>query len=115
MTEEELLEKWAAEQPIYEAWGQHVVDRITLDLVDIVAPVGVDVFIRIPPKQRLKADFSFVEKAFYRKFYSDPYNQITDKVGVRFVVLLARDLGIIERAIVQCTDWSASKDRDPER
>jgi putative GTP pyrophosphokinase len=115
MTEEELLERWAIEQPIYEAWGQYVVDTILLRLVDKVAPVGVDVFVRIPPKKRLKEDFSFVEKAFYRKFYADPYSQVTDKVGTRFVVLLGRDLDAVEQAIVECPDWRASKDRDPVR
>lgn len=113
MTEEELLERWAAERPIYEAWGQHVVDQILARLVEKVAPVGVDVFVRIPPKQRLKVDFSFVEKAFYRKAYKDPYSDITDKVGARFVVLLGRDLDAVEQAISECPDWRASKDRDP--
>lgn len=117
MTEDELLERWAAEQPIYEAWGQHVVDQILGSLADKVAPVGVDVFVRISPKKRLKEDFSFVEKAFYRKgkAYQDPYAEITDKVGARFVVLLGRDLATVEQAIVECPDWRASKDRDPER
>lgn len=117
MTEDELLERWAAEQPIYEAWGQHVVDQILIFLTNKIAPVGVDVFVRIPPKKRLKEDFSFVEKAFYRKgkAYQDPYAEITDKVGARFVVLLGRDLMAVEQAIVECPDWRVSKDRDPER
>ena len=117
MTEDDLLERWAVEQPIYEAWGQYVVDQILVFLKDKIAPVGVDVFIRIPPKKRLKEDFSFVEKAFYRKgkAYHDPYAEITDKVGARFVVLLGRDLGVVEQAILACPDWRASKDRDPER
>lgn len=117
VTEDELLVRWAAEQPIYEAWGQHVVDQILFFLKDRIAPIGVDVFVRIPPKKRLKEDFSFVEKAFYRKgkAYQDPYAEITDKVGARFVVLLGRDLAAIEQAIIGCPDWRASKDRDPER
>jgi putative GTP pyrophosphokinase len=117
MTEDELLERWVEEQPIYEAWGQHVVDQILVFMKDKVAPIGVDVFVRIPPKKRLKQDFSFVEKAFYRKDkdYKDPFADITDKVGARFVVLLGRDLDAVEQAILECTDWCASKDRDPEQ
>src|SRR4051812_4453137 len=94
MTEDELLEKWVAERPIYEAWGHYVVEQISQRLVEKLPAVGIDMFIRIPPKVRLKEDFSFVEKAFYRKAYDDPYAQITDKVGIRLVVLLGTDLDV---------------------
>ncbi len=114
MTEEELLERWAAERPIYEAWGHYVIEQVSARLVDKLPKVGIDIFIRIPPKYRLKDDFSFVEKAFYRKAYDDPYTQITDKVGTRFVVLLGTDVPVVGEAITSVETWKASKDRDPE-
>jgi putative GTP pyrophosphokinase len=115
MTEEEFLLQWTRDRPVYEAWGQHVVDSIIRALVMTIAPLSADVFIRIPPKIRLKADASFLEKAFYRrKHYSDPYGEITDKVGVRFVVLLTQDIRHVQTAIESCPDWVSSKDRDFE-
>lgn len=116
MTEEEFIQLWARERPMYEAWGHHVVNRVLDALAPQISPLAADVFLRLPPKARLKADASFLEKAFYRaKQYQDPYREITDKVGVRFVVLLTDQIAIVERAIVDCNDWDASKDRDFEK
>ncbi|MDX3884129.1 MAG: RelA/SpoT domain-containing protein [Sphingomonas sp.] len=99
---------------MFEAWGDAVVASIVEGLNGNLSPISADIFLRIPPKARLKADVSIVEKAFYRKNYDDPYNQITDKVGVRFVVLLNSDLKMIEKIIEECDLWTASKDRDFE-
>jgi ppGpp synthetase/RelA/SpoT-type nucleotidyltranferase len=99
---------------MFEAWGDAVVERIVQGLNGSLSPLSADIFLRIPPKARLKADVSIVEKAFYRKNYDDPYNQITDKVGVRFVVLLNSDLKMIAKVIEECGLWTASKDRDFE-
>ena len=114
MTEDELLALWAADRPMFEAWGSFVVEQIVRGVEGAVSPMAADLFLRIPPKARLKQDVSLVEKAFYRKDYDDPYEQITDKVGVRFVVLLTSDLRIVEKAINDCPHWTASKDRDFE-
>ena len=100
---------------MFEAWGNHVVYQIVERVRDQISPMSVDLFIRIPPKPRLKEDFSLLEKAFYRKEYDDPYARITDKVGVRFVVLLTSDLKTIESAIASSPAWTASKDRDFEQ
>ncbi|WFU23159.1 RelA/SpoT family protein [Bradyrhizobium sp. CB1717] len=115
MTEDELIEKWSAERPMYEAWGDYVVARVIDQVRSQIAPLAVDLFLRLPPKPRVKADASFLEKAFYRnKSYSDPYGDITDKVGVRFVVLLTDHIRVVSDAITKCPDWDASKDRDFE-
>jgi putative GTP pyrophosphokinase len=50
MTEDEFLAKWRKDVPVYEAWGQHVVERVQAALVPMIAPVAADVFLRIPPK-----------------------------------------------------------------
>lgn len=114
MTEEQLLARWVAERPMYEAWGDHVVKTITEKLAPLIAPVSSAVFLRVPPKARAKADGSLVEKAFYRKQYANPYDDITDKVGVRFVVLLNSQLAVIKSILENVSDWSFSLDRDLE-
>lgn len=115
MTEAEFLERWSKERPMYEAWGHYVVQHVVGRVRAQIAPLSADVFLRVPPKARLKGDASILEKAFYRnKPYVDPFNEITDKVGVRFVVLLANDIKVIDDAITTCPDWEASKDRDYE-
>jgi ppGpp synthetase/RelA/SpoT-type nucleotidyltranferase len=115
MTEDELIELWTRDRPMYEAWGQHVVACVVKYLRAKIAPLAADIFVRIPPKPRLKGDASLLEKAFYRKKgYADPYADITDKVGVRFVVLLSDQIRIVEDAITDCPDWDYSKDRDYE-
>lgn len=116
MTEAEFLERWVRDRPMYEAWGHYVVERVVDHVRTQIAPLSADIFLRVPPKPRIKGDASFLEKAFYRnKIYDDPYNDITDKVGVRFVVLLAAHIQVLEDAITTCPDWDASKDRDYEQ
>lgn len=101
---------------MYEAWGKYVVSCVTDRLNDQISPLSADVFLRLPPKARTKRVSSFLEKAFYRnKNYEDPYNEITDKVGVRFVVLLTTDIRTVEDAISTCPVWDAVKDRDFEK
>lgn len=115
MTEEEFLSRWYQERPSVEAWGKFVAQKVMELIAPIVAPLSADIFVRIPAVPRVKADGSIITKAFYRgKDYSDPLKEITDKVGVRFVVLLDRDIATVCRAIEECGEWEASKDRDFE-
>lgn len=81
--------------------------------------MSLDYFIKVPVRPRLKADSTLVDKAFYRKKpYKNPYDDITDKVGMRFVVLLTTDIkkicDVIEGAAASAW-WEASKDRDYEQ
>jgi putative GTP pyrophosphokinase len=116
MNEAELLSKWAEDRPMYKAWGAYVIKQVTDALRARIAPISTEVFLRISPKARLKEDTSLLQKAFYRnKPYTDPYNEITDKVGVRFVVLLTQDIKFVEEAVTSCESWVASKDRDYEQ
>lgn len=116
MTEEEFLERWYGERPIVEAWGKFVAQKLMNQIAPLVSPVKADIFIRIPVNPRLKQDGSLVTKAFYRdKDYQDPLNDITDKVGVRFVVLLAKEIVTVCKALEECADWEWSKDKDYEK
>lgn len=105
MNESEFKSTWDSEKPIYRAWGKYVVDNILKYIED--DGIKATEFFKIPPGYRLKDDGSLIDKAFYRpgKSYSDPYNQIEDKVGARFVVLLLEDIARICRIIERVGIW----------
>lgn len=133
MTEKEFLDRWEEEKSLYATWGSYVIENIlngidmgnkpsfnALNLPNevcqkILGEWSGDPFeiVRIQPKARLKDDISLLQKAFYRgKGYDDPYKSITDKVGVRFIVLHEEQIGEIEPIIEICPMWDCSKDFD---
>ncbi len=113
MTEEELRLRWEAESPLYEEWGRHVINCIKEKLEAISHPRSLDEVIKIPPYPRIKTTSSLIDKSLYRKRYENPYEDVEDKVGVRFVVLLTQDIRLVEQAIRSC-GFTTSKDRDFE-
>lgn len=106
MNEREFIEQWRKDKPLYDSWGRFVVDQICEQLE--ADRLDLKVFLKIPVKHRVKDDSSLVDKAFYRsdKSYEDPYNQIEDKVGARFVVLLLGDIQKIQQIIESSEYWS---------
>lgn len=115
MTESEFLERWHAERKSYAAWGLFVKNQIVEGLHATVDRFDAHAFLKIPPEPRTKTDDSLIGKAFHRnKPYADPYVNIEDKVGVRFVVLLTSDIKKIQHVIEQSTRWTCSLDRDYE-
>ncbi|MGV2098308.1 GTP pyrophosphokinase [Rhizobium sp. 21-4511-3d] len=119
MTSElEILERWRADKASYEVWGKFVVEKVVEALsIDIEAP---HLFLRLPVAPRLKEETSLIQKALYRgKGYANPYDEIEDKVGVRFVVLTSDEISIVENAITQFGDkfwfWEKSRDFVEER
>lgn len=116
MNESEFKSKWETEKPIYEEWGEYVAAAIS----DELAKIGKDLaqFLKVPAVPRLKSDMSLIDKAFYRKKnYADPYSEIEDKVGVRFVVLLIEDIRTICQAVENIDIWTvdACKHFDEDR
>jgi len=104
----ELIARYEAERPLFEAWGQFVTNTVMERL-----PGGGKGLIKVPPQPRTKTVESLVQKAYYRgKGYTDPYAEITDKVGTRFVVLLLEEIQTVCDVIKACTHWSCSVDRD---
>lgn len=110
----DFLERWEGERPVYDAFGKFLVE-------ELIAGVGAKIdgsseaFFKIPPTWRTKDADSFLEKAFYRgKGYASPFDEITDKVGARFVPLLGNQIAIIEAALVEIQGLDISKDRDYE-
>jgi len=115
MTEKEIRLLWESERKIYEAWADFIKTKITDQLIIALPELDVNYFLKLPVQPRSKELKSLVDKALFRnKTYANPYRDITDKVGMRFVVLLSSDIRIIENVIQNIDDWEISKDRDFE-
>lgn len=113
--EEAFLARWHEEREAYLAWGRYLSKSVIEALEPLITPVKVGYFLKAAVEPRLKDDQKLVEKAFYRnKGYQDPYGDITDKVGTRFVVLLGSHISAVVSALESFTDWTRSKDRDYE-
>lgn len=112
-TEAEILDRWHSEKGSYEAWGKFVVQTIVDELSSAVEIPQL--FLRLPVVPRLKTDISLLQKALHRgKVYKNPYDDIEDKVGVRFVVLTSDEIPFIEKIITGEGDryWFWEKARD---
>lgn len=115
MNENEFLQQWHNEQVMYAAWGCYVVDFISAALVNDLHK-DLKNFLKIPATSRVKEDESLIDKAFYRdKNYQNPYEDIEDKVGARFVVMLVSEVNDICEVIEKAHRdgiWHANKCRD---
>ncbi|CNF20861.1 (p)ppGpp synthetase [Yersinia ruckeri] len=106
---DEFIATFEREKDIYSSWGKLVLQNIQNKLKEN----EMESILKIEPSYRMKDISSLIEKAFYRsKNYKNPYEDITDKVGVRFVVLLTDDIPIIKKIIEDCSLWEYSDDRD---
>jgi len=112
MTEEQFIDKYEKGKHIYKAWGDYVRESI-IKKMSVAFNDNLEMILKIAPSPRLKDNNSIIQKAFYRKKnYSDPYNDITDKIGVRFVVLTEEDVKKVTEIIDDETSWVCSQDRD---
>jgi ppGpp synthetase/RelA/SpoT-type nucleotidyltranferase len=80
------LERFREERLVLE----QIADLLRGQLVDLIRSAGIDGTVTA----RAKDERSFAIKAF-RKGYSDPWQQITDKVGGRVVVALPSDVDVV--------------------
>lgn len=115
MTEAEFLQHWKSEKTMYDAWGDFVVSFICKRLIQDHAK-DLKTFLKVPVNHRVKEDNSLIDKAFYRsKQYKDPYSEIEDKVGARFVVMLVSEISDITGIILRASEegvWDALQCRD---
>lgn len=105
MNELDFLLNWRNDKPMYKAWGDLVVSELCQQLT--VIGRNLDVHLKQPAKARVKSDDSLIDKAFYRphKHYKNPYEDIEDKVGCRFVVLLVEHIDELSEIIKQNDRW----------
>lgn len=114
MNEIQFIERFRAEKKFLEAYADFVSSKLTGAIVSTLK-IDPDNYFKIPIKFRLKGDDSLIQKAFYRnKNYNDPYNEITDKIGGRIVVLLEEQANDVCSVIEKLEDFTFSKDRDFE-
>lgn len=119
MNEQQILKQWETDKPLYRAWSKFIAQEIERMLMPAITPIPLDHFLKIPMVPRLKGDSSLIDKALYRnKLYKNPYEDITDKVGMRYVVLLTTHIhtfcSIIESAACE-PFWYQTKDKDYEK
>lgn len=113
INELQFIEKYENQKASLSAWGNDIIKYI----IEVLKRKGynTDYFIKIPVSARVKDNTSIIQKAFYRgKKYENPFDDITDKVGIRFVVLLLEDIEVIKNIIENSSIWEYSKDRDFE-
>ncbi len=105
MNREEFIDKWNEEKAMYRTWGEFVISEIKQAITD--KGYSVDSFLKHPAKARVKDVHSLVDKAFFRKDknYQDPYNEIEDKVGGRFIVLLVDQIKELASIIESSQYW----------
>jgi len=112
--DEQLRIKYESEMGCYQAWGEYVCDHILAELEK--QSIDPQCFLKIYPViPRVKDIQSYLDKAHSpQKKYTDPDKQITDKVGIRFVVLTENDIESIKIIIEKWTSVSYSNDNDYE-
>lgn len=113
MTPETFGAQLDAQRSIFEAYGQFVIDRIKSSLRADLSPAKFDELLKVTPSFRVKEKASALRK-IAKKEYQDAVLEMTDIVGVRFVVLLEADIQLVEKAIITCGGaWTPRKDRFP--
>jgi putative GTP pyrophosphokinase len=102
------------------AWGEFVTVYVCSELSkQLGTQQALTAFLKLPAIPRVKDDDSLIGKAFGRGLGwdnpGDPYDEITDKVGTRFVVLLLQDIERVRQIVVDSPHWTATKSRDFEQ
>lgn len=110
---ETFLTQLQISKPAFEAWGEHVVKQVSEMLLAEIGLVRFKKFFKIDPSFRVKDEASASKKQS-KKNYENPFEDMTDLVGARFVVLLRTDLDLLERIIVSYAGWTVSRERHYE-
>ena len=97
---------------MFATWGKYVQEYIYNELGK--SSEDISKIIKIKCEPRIKDNDSIIAKAFFRKNYKDAYEEITDKVGVRFVVMVSKQIDLIKDIIESSNIWDYSKDQDYE-
>ena len=112
--ENEFINRYRREKNIYLQWGNYV--KLFIENFLRQNHLSLDEILKMSAEPRLKQEDSLVSKAFYRdKNYKNPYEDITDKVGIRFVVLTTEQIGEIKSIIESAEIWEYSQDVDYEK
>ena len=97
----------------YEAWGKFVSEEINSALRNSLGDEKAALFLKIHSEPRFKTIASALGKVS-RKGYDNPVVQMTDLIGVRFVVLLSTEIKTISSIIENCEKWDSTVSKDYE-
>lgn len=109
--EEKILQEFNSIKLELQVWGdlvdnKYLIDQILKDMIN-------DKLIKILPSFRLKDDKSYLFKALYReKLYTNPIENIEDKIGTRIVVLKSDDIKVIQEKILVASFWESTLTKD---
>lgn len=114
MTEEEYLSRFREETPYLLAWGRFIISELDRSLVFKFGEESYTNWIKIPPRLRIKSEASLVAKAFIlnRGWFADIYEDITDKVGIRYVVGLSDQILKISQLIRDSHYWAETNSKE---
>lgn len=99
-------------QEMFKAWGEFVTATVQDGIKAAMGEEASMNFLRIAPVPRVKSVESAIGK-IARKGYKDPMQQMTDLIGVRFVVLLQEQMDLVSNLIKKETRWVFEQARDP--
>lgn len=108
MSAESFIEYLEINRSPLEAWGRFIASKIQSSLIESGHSPAL---IKIPVMPRVKDTASAVGK-IGRKGYDNPILQMTDLVGIRFVVLLTEDIQSICDIISAEPSWVAEVSKD---
>ena len=111
MTPDDFKKYLEENRETFQRWGEYVIDLIVEKLRISLGYEPTPLFIKIPPLPRIKNIDSALGK-IGRKKYDDPVRQVTDIVGVRFVVLLSDNIEMIGNIISTEEAWIAVASKD---
>jgi putative GTP pyrophosphokinase len=117
MEQKEFVNLYNQEMPMYETWADFVCEEINSEIKSHCRDdKEYSEWIKIPPTKRVKTIDSLVSKVFVRhhEYYKgkNAYQEVTDKAGVRFVVLLTSQLSHVSKFIENSHSWTFEKSRE---
>lgn len=115
MNTEDFQSYFEANGESFEKWGDFVSRKIKQALEAEIGADDAKMFIKLPTTPRVK-DINSALGKIARKGYNNPVKEITDFVGVRFVVLLSDHITAICNIIESESCWNGiiSKDYQDE-
>ncbi|MDO9054563.1 MAG: RelA/SpoT domain-containing protein [Gallionella sp.] len=95
----------------FAAWGKYVTEKINEGASQKLGEEGIAMCFKIPSIPRLKKIDSALGK-IGRKGYDNPIAQMTDLVGVRYVVLLSEQIDFVCDILKSEPTWLAEVSKD---
>lgn len=113
MTEDDYLSRFRIEAPYLKAWGLFVVEKITQAITSKYGAEAYKRWVKVPPTVRVKEESSLIAKAFVlNKGWFSNYEDITDKVGARFVLGLSDQIVKVSELIETSDQWQTMNSKE---